>query len=281
MDFFTPIVDDAFDWGRIASANALSDVYAMGARPIVAMNLVGWPRSLGMELLGRVLEGGAALCDEAGVTIVGGHSVDDPEPKYGMAVTGVVHPEAIVRKTTAAPGDEVVITKAIGTGIISTAIKDDRAPEAAAQAAITSMTELNRAACEAMIETGVNAATDVTGFGLIGHLAQMLGQRTGAELDVTSVPVLPHAAELAGRGIFPGGSKRNYEALKDVVEPGGVEGGDLDVLFDAQTSGGLLVAVSEERTESLLGALKRRGVEHAARIGRFVEGAPRIRLSRR
>ena len=281
VDFFTPIVDDPFAWGRIAAANALSDVYAMGARPLTAMNLVGWPRSLGMELLGSVLEGGASTCDEAEVAVVGGHSVDDPEPKYGMAVTGSVHPDLVVRKSTASPGDDIVLTKPLGTGIVSAAIKDQEAPGEAVDAAIESMTTLNRAASEAMLEVGASAATDVTGFGLIGHLVQMLDDRMGALLEAGAIPVLPHAVDLADRGSFPGGSRRNYEMTRDVVDVRDLAGGERDVLFDAQTSGGLLIAVEEKRAEALLGSLHARGVEGAARIGRFVEGEARIEVAGR
>jgi selenide,water dikinase len=277
VDFFTPIVDDARAWGGIAAANALSDVYAMGGRPVTAMNLVGWPRALDLEILGRVLEGAGEVCAEAGVAVVGGHSVDDPEPKFGLAVAGLVDPAAVVHKTGARPGCDLVLTKPLGTGIISSAIKEGRASEATVAEAIAIMTELNRAAAEAMLATGVIAATDVTGFGLIGHLVQMLDDGVMADLDLGAIPVLHEALELAAAGVLPGGSRRNMEALAPRVD---LEADEplRAVLFDAQTSGGLLIAVEGERTAPLLGELRARGVERAAAIGRLVaaEGAVQV-----
>jgi selenide,water dikinase len=275
VDFFTPIVDDPHDWGRIAAANALSDVYAMGGRPITALNLVGWPRKLDFALLGRVLEGGSAVCEEAGTAIVGGHSVDDPEPKFGLAVTGLVDPSRIVRKSGAGAGSDLVLTKPLGMGIISSAIKEGKvSPETEAEA-IRVMATLNRAASEAMVEAGVEAATDVTGFGLIGHLMGMLDGRVSAQLDFAAIPVLEEAFELARKGVFAGGSQRNLTALRDKVDAGDLEEAQLKVLFDAQTSGGLLIAVAADKTQGLIEDLKRREVEGAA-IGRLVEGDRRI-----
>jgi selenide, water dikinase len=272
VDFFTPIVDDAFAWGHIAAANALSDIYAMGGRPITSLNLVAWPRSLGFELLGRVLEGGGDACAEANVTVVGGHSVDDPEPKFGMAVTGVVDPEAVVRTRGATPGSELVLTKPLGTGIISTGIKEGRTGEQTAAEATRIMSQLNRGAAEAMVEIGVLAATDVTGFGLIGHLLEMLGPRLSAELSSHAIPIMDGALELAGRGLVPGGSRRNFEAMRTFVRLEGVDDQRRAVLFDAQTSGGLLIAVSPAETQQLVESLTRKGAEVAAVIGRLVEG---------
>ena len=273
VDFFTPVVDDAFDWGRIAAANALSDVYAMGARPVTALNLVGWPRSLDFELLGRVLEGAGAVCEEAGVAIVGGHSVDDPEPKFGLAVTGLVDPQRAVLKTGARPGDRLVLTKPLGMGIISSAIKEGAATAETASRATEVMATLNRAAAEAMLAVGVNSATDVTGFGLLGHLSQMLNGEVGAELVASDVPVLPEAFELARKGILPGGSKRNLEAFAPSVGAEALDDAERAVLFDAQTSGGLLMAVAEDRLDQLLRELSDGGVRDAAAIGRVVEGS--------
>ena len=276
VDFFTPIVDDPFDWGRIAAANALSDIYAMGGRPLTALNLVGWPRELDMELLGRVLEGGAATCAEAGVSVVGGHSVDDPEPKYGLSVTGVVSPDEVVRKTGAAPGNDLVLTKPLGTGIISTGLKDERArPEWVADA-VEVMTTLNGPAAEAMVEVDATAGTDVTGFGLMGHLVQMLDDRMGAEVDASAILLLDGALDLAAAGVFPGGSARNREAVGPSVDLGSLDEARAMVLFDAQTSGGLLMAVPPERTATLVSLLKDKGVERAAVIGRVTDGPPRI-----
>jgi selenide,water dikinase len=278
VDFFTPIVDDPFTWGRIAAVNAMSDVYAMGARPVTALNLVGWPRSLDFEILGAVVEGGAAACTEAGVTVIGGHSVDDPEPKFGLAVTGIVHPEVVVRTRGAAPGSDLILTKALGTGIISSAIKEGQAPPESVEFAVASMIELNRAACDSMLEVGIEAATDVTGYGLLGHLHDMLGGALDAEVEFAAVPLLSGAVELAGRGILPGGSKRNREAVGPFVDPGALDEASLAVLFDAQTSGGLLIAVAAAKTGELIDALTGRGIATARRIGTLREGSGRIKV---
>ena len=278
VDFFTPIVDDAYDWGRIAAANALSDVYAMGGRPITALNLVGWPRSLDFEVLGRVLEGGNATCDEAGVEIIGGHSIDDPEPKYGMAVTGLVHPDHIVAKTGASPGCDLVLTKPLGMGIISSGIKAGKTSVETIQRAVDTMSTLNRAAADAMVDVGVAAATDVTGFGLIGHLLEMLDGRVSARLVFGDVPVIDEAIELAAAGILPQGSKRNIEAGEKFVDSGALDGARRSVLFDAQTSGGLLMAVAADRTPALMEGLAERGVADVAVIGTVTEGAGLIEV---
>jgi selenide,water dikinase len=280
VDFFTPVVDEPRSWGRIAAANALSDVYAMGARPVTALNLVGWPRELDFSLLGEVLEGAGEACEQAGVSIVGGHSVDDPEPKFGLAVTGVVNPEHIVRNTGAPPGCDLVLTKPLGMGIVSSAIKEQRADPATITEAIRIMSTLNRAASEAMLASGVAAATDVTGFGLIGHLLEMLESRLDAELTFTEIPALPEAFELARAGVLPAGSRRNIEAARPQVELDGVDETEAAVLFDAQTSGGLLMAIPTGRWPRLRAELRARGVEWYARIGSLVEGRGRIHVRR-
>lgn len=280
VDLFTPVVDDPRAWGRIAAANSLSDIYAMGARPVLALNLVAWPRSLDLGILGEVLEGSGEACVEAGVAVAGGHSLDNPQPIFGLAVTGVVHPDAIVRKTGAPAGSELVLTKPLGTGIISSAIKAGQAPPVAAGAATAVMSSLNLAAAGAMVATGVHAATDVTGFGLIGHLLQMLDMEVSAELDFDAIPVLESAIDLAARGIMPGGSRRNIDALSARTDSDALDPARRAVLFDAQTSGGLLIAVDPALTGPLLEGLARRGVRGAARIGRLVEGNGRIRVSR-
>src|ERR687891_1647941 len=279
VDFFTPIVDDPYDWGRIAAANALSDVYAMGARPAIALNLVGWPRSLDLELLGRVLDGGSDACSEAGVAIVGGHSVDDPEPKYGLAVTGIIDPARVVRVTGARPGFDLVLTKPLGMGIISSGIKEAKTSAATAARAIEIMATLNRAASEVMIEVGVAAATDVTGFGLMGHLLQMLDGRVSARLSAASISVLPEAYDLVESGVLPAGSKRNRAADEGFVDAQGLSDKRLAVLFDAQTSGGLLMAVPADRTPALMDELRARGVTDAAVIGSLIEGRGRIEVT--
>ena len=277
VDFFTPIVDDPYDFGRIAAANAFSDVYAMGGTPLLALNLVGWPRDkLPYELLGDVLRGGAAIAKEAGAFVLGGHSVDDPEPKYGMVAIGEVHPHRVVTLARARAGDALVLTKPIGTGVLTTALKRDLATAADISAAVTSMATLNAGAARAMRATGggVHAATDVTGFGLIGHLHNMLAASgLAAELDAAVIPLLPNAIELAERGAIPGGSKRNRDTLSpDVTFGAEVPEAIRVLLFDAQTSGGLLIAVDPDRAGALVAALEREGTPAAARIGRLIRG---------
>ena len=275
VDFFTPIVDDAYDFGRIAAANAFSDVYAMGATPLLALNLVGWPRdTLPYELLGDVLRGGADIAKEAGAFVLGGHSVDDPEPKYGMVVIGEVHPNRVTTLATAQAGDLLVLTKPIGTGVLTTALKRDLASAADLQEAVASMATLNAGGARAMLACGAHAATDVTGFGLLGHLRNMLAASgVSAELDAAAVPVLPNAADLAKRGTIPGGTKRNRDALAEYVRfDAGVLEPTRVLLFDAQTSGGLLIAVPPDRADALIDALKKEKTPAAARIGRIVGG---------
>jgi len=277
VDFFTPIVDDAYDFGRIAAANAFSDVYAMGGTPLLALNLVGWPRDkLSYDLLGEVLRGGADIAKEAGAFVLGGHSVDDPEPKYGMVAIGEVHPDRIVTLARAQVGDALVLTKPIGTGVLSTALKRDLATAADLSPAVLSMTTLNAGASRAMLATGVHAATDVTGFGLLGHLHNMVSASgVAAVLDATAVPFLRGAADAVERGAIPGGTKRNRDALSPHVTFGpGVSEIIRTLLFDAQTSGGLLIAVAEDRAAGLIEALRREKTLAAARIGRIVTGAP-------
>ena len=278
VDFFTPIVDDAYDFGRIAAANAFSDVYAMGGTPLLALNLVGWPRDkLPYELLGDVLRGGADIAKEAGAFVLGGHSVDDPEPKYGMVAIGEVHPHRVVTLARARAGDALVLTKPIGTGVLTTALKRDLATAAEISAAVTSMATLNAGAARAMRATGggVHAATDVTGFGLLGHLRNMLvASGLAAELDAAVIPLFPNAVALAERGAIPGGSKRNRDALSpDVTFGAEVPEAIRVLLFDAQTSGGLLIAVDPDRAGTLVAALEREGTPAAARIGRLTRGA--------
>jgi len=279
VDFFTPIVDDAYDFGRIAAANAFSDVYAMGATPLLALNLVGWPRdTLPYELLGEVLRGGSDIAREAGAFVLGGHSIDDPEPKYGMVAIGEVHPNRVVTLARARAGDAVVLTKPIGTGVLTTALKRDLASAADLATAVKSMTTLNAGAARAMRAAGdaVHAATDVTGFGLLGHLHNMLtASGVAADIDAASVPLFPTAVELAERGTIPGGTKRNVEALSPHVKFDAEIPEPLRVLLcDAQTSGGLLIACDPDRASTLLAALNREATPVAARIGRVTPGIP-------
>lgn len=272
VDYITPLVDDPYAYGQIAAANALSDVYAMGARPIVALNIVAFPATeLPLEILGEILRGGADKAHEANVSVVGGHSVDDHEPKYGMAVTGVVHPDKIIRNSRAQPGDRLILTKPLGMGIISTAIKRDLASTELIERAIAIMSTLNRAAAEAAIAIGVHAATDVTGFGLLGHLHEMTaGSGLSARISARQVPVLPEVPQLARDGIVPGGSRRNLTFAEDFVrfDPS-VSPETTLVLADAQTSGGLLLAVAERKSAELQRALYDHGVVTVADIGEF------------
>jgi selenide, water dikinase len=277
VDFFTPIVDDPYDFGRIAAANAFSDIYAMGATPLVALNLVGWPRDvIPYDVLGEVLRGGADVARAAQAFVLGGHSIDDPEPKYGMAVVGEVHPDRVVTNAGARPGDVLVLTKPIGTGVLTTALKRDLLSEAELASAVAVMTTLNAAAARAMLAVGVHAATDVTGFGLLGHLHSLL-EASGAAAEVTAraVPLLPHAHDMAARGAVPGGTQRNRTSLADAVSfSAGVDETTRVLLSDAQTSGGLLIAAAPGSAEALVAALGREQAPAAAVIGRVVAGPP-------
>lgn len=274
VDFFTPIVDDPYDYGRIAAANAFSDIYAMGAMPLFALNLVGWPReTLSFDLLGEVMRGGADMAREAGAFVLGGHSIDDPEPKYGMVVVGEAHPDRIITNAAARPGNVLILTKPIGTGVLTTALKRDQIDAAGIAPAVAAMTTLNAGAARAMTAAGVRAATDVTGFGLLGHLRSLLeASGVAAEVDAAAVPLLPRAYELADA--VPGGTKRNLAALRGVVEfAPGVDVPTRTLLADAQTSGGLLIAVEAERAAALCEALAREGTPTQAMIGRVTAGA--------
>ena len=240
-DFFTPVVNDAFDWGRIAAANALSDIYAMGGRPVTAINLVGWPRGvLPMELMTEVLRGGLSVASEAGCPVLGGHSIDDPEPKYGMAVTGVAHPDRLLRNDAARPGLPITLTKPIGVGLLNNRHK--ATGEVFAEA-IATMVGLNRDASEAAVAAGVRAATDVTGFGLLGHLHKLVrASEVGAVIDLKAVPLIDGAREALRDGFVSGGTRRNLDWVRPHLQTApGITEDDLLLLADAQTSGGLLV----------------------------------------
>jgi selenide,water dikinase len=261
VDFFPPIVDDAYDYGAIAAVNALSDVYAMGGTPVLALNIVCFPEDLDTAILGRILQGGSDVAVEAGVLIAGGHTVKDAEPKYGMAVTGIIGPNDIVTNAGAKPGDNLVLTKPIGTGIIATAGKAGIADPAHVASAVAAMRTTNRSASEAMVAVGVNSATDVTGFGLIGHLGGMMkASGTTARVSMAAVPLLPGVRELADRA-FSGGTRRNHDAASSVVrwhEDLSIE--DQLILSDAQTSGGLVLSVPADKADRLLSELTSRGV---------------------
>ena len=241
IDFFTPIVDDPYSYGAIAAANSLSDVYAVGGKPLFALGITAFPRNkLGTGMLEKIVAGGAAKMSEAGVAVVGGHSVDDDEPKFGYAVTGEVNPKKAIGHEQADAGDVLFLTKPLGSGLVTTAIKRGLCPPELEAEAIAVMTKLNRAASEQMVKVGATAATDVTGYGLIGHLANLRG---GADIEFDSVPFMKGVGNLAERDLFPDGSRRNHAAFKDRVEWGGLSETEQLMLSDAQTSGGLLVAI--------------------------------------
>ncbi len=275
-DFFTPIVDDPYDFGRIAAANALSDVYAMGADPFTALNLVCFPRDdLPLPVLTEIIRGGHALCEEAGVAVIGGHTVDDPEPKFGLAVTGRVHPDRIFTNAGAAVGDLLILTKPVGTGIVGTAIKHGVATPDHARAAIDSMVALNRGASLAMRAVGANACTDITGFGLLGHLLNLAtASAVTLEIDHPTIPVLPGVRDYIDRDIVPGGTERNLDSVNaDVDWPADFPEAGRLLLADAQTSGGLVISVSPDHAEELIAEINRRGAPCAVTIGRVLEPA--------
>jgi selenide, water dikinase len=275
-DFFTPVVDDPYTYGAIAAANALSDIYAMGAQPLLAINLVAFPiKELPGSVLADILRGGLDKVREAGIDILGGHSIDDHEPKYGLAVTGTVHPDHIVRNRGGRPGDKLVLTKPIGTGIITTAIKHQVAADEAQAAAVKSMLTLNRDAAAAMLTVDTHAATDVTGFGLLGHLHYLaLASGTGARVDAAAVPLLPGVLALADAGEVPGGTRSNARFLAPFIRwPAKLPTGVQTALVDAQTSGGLLIAVPPGQLDRLRAALESRSVAGHV-IGDLTESDP-------
>jgi selenide,water dikinase len=275
VDFFTPIVDDPYDYGQIAAANSLSDVYAMGAEPMTALNIVGFPvRDLPIEVLGEILRGGADKAAEAGVAILGGHTVDDEEPKYGLAVTGRVHPGRFITAHTARPGDLLVLTKPVGTGVIATALKAGVASEAEVRQAVRWMSTLNRSASRAMLEAGAHAATDLTGYGLLGHLSEMCAASgVAARLESSAVPLLPSALPFARAGYTPGGAATNAEYLRGRVRfENGSDRALQALLQDPQTSGGLLISLAPDALPRFLIASAEDML--AAVVGTVESGAP-------
>ena len=284
VDFFTPITDDPYEFGSIAAANSLSDVYAMGGRPLVAMNVVGFPAELAVDMLGDVLKGGYDKATEAGCLIVGGHTVDDAEPKYGLSVVGLVEPGKEVSNANAQPGDVLVLTKPIGTGIIATGAKAGTTPDDVMKKAVETMAELNKGAAEAMMRVGVNACTDITGFGLMGHLRGMVrGSGTGAVIRVADVPVLPGTWDLLEKGTVPGGTFRNMSGVEDTVDWAESLTEEQRLLMcDAQTSGGLLISVPKSRLDQLLTELETSGVQTRAVVGEITaENPSRIKVTDR
>jgi selenide,water dikinase len=280
-DFFMPIVDDAFDFGRIAATNALSDVYAMGGTPILALAIVGMPiDKLPVGTIRRILAGGQAVCEAAGIPIAGGHSIDAPEPMYGLVALGLVHPERVRRNDTARAGDTLILGKGLGVGILSAALKKGELSDAGYAEMLDSTTQLNAVGTALAELPGVSALTDVTGFGLAGHLLEMCrGARLAAEVAFDQLPLLPIAAELARRGYVTGASKRNWASYgHELTLPEDLPAWQRNLLSDPQTSGGLLVACSPESTEEVLGLLRRKGFAYARRIGLMRHGEPRINV---
>jgi selenide,water dikinase len=276
-DFFTPTVDDPYEFGRIAVTNAVSDVYAMGGKPITALNIVCFPKdTMDFAILREVLKGGLDQMHEAGVILLGGHSVDDPEIKYGIAVTGVIHPDKVVHNNTAKPGDKLILTKPLGTGIISTAIKRGKASKAAIARVTESMTTLNRTASELMVAAGAHASKDITGFGLLGHASEMIqGMNIGMNIDGAAIPIFPEALQYAGEGMVPGGTGRNRDYRQHMVDMDpSVPPLTQDILYDPQTSGGLFIAIAPSRATKLLKDLHTAGVTVAAIIGEVTKEHP-------
>ena len=279
VDFFTPITDDPYEFGVIAAANSLSDVYAMGGKPLVALNIVGFPAELAVDMLGDVLKGGYDKAAEAGCLIVGGHTVDDSEPKYGLSVVGLIEPGKEVSNAKAQPGDVLVLTKPIGTGIITTGCKQGITPNDILKNAVDVMATLNKGAAEAMMRVGINSCTDITGFGLMGHLRGMTrGSKVGAIINASDVPVLPGVWDLLEKNVVPGGTFRNMNGVEDSVDwDKSLTDQQRLLMCDAQTSGGLLISVTKDKVEKLLSELEISGVETRVIVGEITaENSGRI-----
>lgn len=262
VDFFTPVVDDPYTFGQIAAANSLSDIYAMGGEPRLALNIVGFPNCLNPSVLGEILRGGAEKVMEAGATLAGGHSIEDDEPKYGLCVTGFVHPDKILKNCGAKPGDVLILTKQIGSGVVNTAIKAGMASEKAINDAVRVMTSLNKKAKEVFQNYNINSCTDVTGFGLIGHCIEMAeGSNVTLEIDVNKIPLIDGAIDYAQMGLIPAGAYRNAAYFNGKVECGNVPQEYVDLLFDPQTSGGLIVSVSSDEVDNIINDLNKKELE--------------------
>ncbi|CUX16734.1 Selenide, water dikinase [Clostridium sp. C105KSO13] len=273
VDFFTPVVDDPYTFGQIAAANALSDVYAMGGEPKVALNIVGFPNCLDPEILGDILKGGADKVKEAGAVLVGGHSVQDDEPKYGLSVSGFVHPDKIYKNYGCRPGDVLILTKQIGSGIINTAVKAEMASKEAERESAVVMSSLNKKAKEALGSCPVNACTDITGFGLLGHCVEMASASdVTMEIHVRDVAYMNEAADYAQMGLVPAGTYKNKEHSIKLIDPGNVDEYYLDLLYDPQTSGGLLFSLPEKYLSEVLSALKEKKLDtKVSVIGKVTE----------
>ncbi len=276
-DFFMPIVDDPVDFGRIAATNALSDVYAMGGTPILALAVLGMPvNQLPMEAIQGIMQGGLQVCQEAGIPLAGGHSIDSPEPIFGLVAAGLVHPQQVRRNATAQPGDHLLLTKPLGIGVMTTALKKGKLSPAGYAQVLDLMTRLNRIGAQLGQDPAVHAMTDVTGFGLLGHCLEIAqGSKIAVELEAAAIPILPEARTLAEAGIFPGAARRNWEGYTDVEAPQLAEWEQL-LLADPQTSGGLLLAVDPGHSQSLLQLLQDQGWRDARRIGHCKSGSPGI-----
>lgn len=279
VDFFTPIVDDPYWFGQIAAANALSDVYAMGGTPKTAMNLVAFPaKTMDLSILRQIIQGGVDKLKEAGVVLIGGHSIEDKEIKYGLSVTGVIHPERVLAKKNLRPGDKLILTKPLGTGIINTAVKASMVSESLSESVTRLMATLNRDAARIMADFDISACTDVTGFGLLGHLAEMVnGSGRSVKIVSSQVPVIPEAEEFAAMGLIPAGAYKNREFREQMINFAETVPRTLqDLLFDPQTSGGLLISVSDVHCAALVSALKDGGIADAAQIGDVVDSQEEI-----
>ena len=280
LDFFPPIVDNPYDFGAIAAANAISDIYAMGGTPIIALNILAFPSDLSRNILGSILKGGSEKAHEAGVIVAGGHTIDDEEPKYGMAVTGIIEPGKQITKSKAKPGDVLILTKPIGTGVITTAAKQGIANKATIARAIKVMSSLNHAASHVMTKIGANACTDITGYGLIGHLGSMLqASSVGATLKLSNIPMIKGLSGLLKQGIAPQGTYRNLLSSQDLVSWANDISEESKIsLCDAQTSGGLLMSVSASKSNEMVSELQKAGVSTIAIIGEIIEEPIRIKV---
>ncbi|SDC88333.1 selenophosphate synthase [Candidatus Frackibacter sp. WG12] len=279
LDFFTPVVDDPYLFGKIAATNSLSDIYAMGGEVLSAMNIVGFPSCLEIEVLEQILQGGAAKVKEAGAILAGGHTIEDDEPKYGLSVSGLIAPDQLITNAGAKPGDRLVLTKPIGIGVTITAMKGGMIAEEEDNPAIEAMITLNKEAAEVMKQVGVNACTDVTGFGFLGHLWEMVSaSKVGAEIEFGQIPLLPKVIEWAEMGLVPGGAYRNQEYISEDIDfAANINEAKRDILFDPQTSGGLLISVVENKIEELINKLDERGVKAVA-VGRITDNTSKIKI---
>lgn len=276
VDMIAAIVDDPYTFGMIAAANCISDIYAMGGKPITAMNIVAFPSdTMDIKILGQILRGALDKLNEAGVVLVGGHSVRNDEVRFGLSITGIIHPDRIIRKGGAREGDRLILTKPIGTGILTTVLKAAMLPEAIETRLTAQLTALNDKASRVMLAVGARACTDVTGFGLLGHLAEMAeASRLSARLDCKAIPMIPESLQYAHMGLIPEGMYANWEYRQPMVDAEGIDEDTMAVLYDPQTSGGLLIAIAPEKSDTMIAELKAAGITQAAVIGEMVEGTP-------